>query len=207
MVSLFYILSLLYNSRYPDLCPGNPEINRERRLHLAVDKKSLLVIDMLNDFRDGDASFKIPGFADIIKPIKREMEEARKNSYPIIYLCDCHDEDDREFRLFPPHALKGSRGASIVDELKPEGTDILVRKNTFSGFYNTELDDMLIKLSISKIVITGIITNISVICTAVDALMRGYEVDVVRDAVRGLDRKSHNYGLDQMKNVFKVGII
>lgn len=174
---------------------------------MAVDKKSLLVIDMLNDFRGRDASFKIPGFADIIKPIKREMEEARKNRYPIIYLCDCHDVDDREFRLFPPHALKGSRGASIVDELKPEGTDILVRKNTFSGFYNTELNDMLIKLSVSKIMITGIITNISVVCTAVDALMRGYEVDVVKDAVRGLDRKSHNYGLDQMKNVFKVGII
>ena len=66
---------------------------------------------------------------------------------------------------------------------------------------------MLKKLSIRKIVITGIITNISVMCTAVDALMRGYEVDVVKDAVRGLDSKSHRYVLDQMKNVFKIGIV
>ena len=174
---------------------------------MSVNKKSLLVIDMLNDYRDKDVPFKIPGFTNIIEPIKREIEEARKNGCPIIYLCDCHDKDDSEFRLFPQHAIKGSRGASIVDELKPEGTDILVRKNAFSGFYNTELDEMLKKLSIRKIVITGIITNISVMCTAVDALMRGYEVDVVKDAVRGLDNKSHEHALDQMENVFKIGII
>ncbi|MFC2145713.1 cysteine hydrolase family protein, partial [Actinomycetota bacterium] len=161
---------------------------------------------MLNDYRDDNAPFQIPGFTNIIEPIKREIEEARKSGWPIIYLCDCHEKDDREFKLFPPHAVRGSSGASIVDELKPEGTDILVRKNTFSGFYNTELDEMLKKLSISKIVITGIITNISVICTAVDALMRDYEVDVVKDAVRGLDDRSHDFAIDQMENVFNIGV-
>ena len=169
-------------------------------------RKSLLVIDMLNDYREEDAPFQICGFTNIIEPIKREIEEARTNNWPIIYLCDCHEKDDREFRLFPPHAIRGSRGASIVDELKPEGTDILVRKNTFSGFYNTELDEMLKKLSISKIVISGIITNISVMCTAVDALMRDYEVDVVKDTLRGLDDKSHDFAIDQMENIFNIGI-
>jgi len=66
---------------------------------------------------------------------------------------------------------------------------------------------MLKKLSIRKIVITGVITNISVICTAVDALMRDYEVDVVKDGVRGLDGRSHDHALDQMENVFKIGIV
>ncbi len=184
----------------------NRGIGHTGRSDLEDNRESLLVIDMLNDYRGKDAPFEIPGFTNIIEPIKREIEEARKNNNPIIYLCDCHDRDDREFRLFPPHALRGSRGASIVDELKPEGTDILVRKNTFSGFYNTELDEMLKKLTIHKIVITGVITNISVICTATDALMRNYEVDVVKDAVRGLDGKSHDYAIDQMENVFKIGI-
>ena len=54
--------------------------------------------------------------------------------------------------------------------------------------------------------ITGVITNISVICTAVDALMRNYEVDVVKDAVRGLDDKSNDHAIDQMENVFKIDI-
>jgi len=102
---------------------------------LADNRESLLVIDMLNDYRDKGAPFEIPGITNIIEPIKAEIEEARKNNHPIIYLCDCHDTDDREFRLFPPHAVRDSRGASIVDELKPEGTDILVRKNTFSEKY------------------------------------------------------------------------
>ena len=66
---------------------------------------------------------------------------------------------------------------------------------------------MLKKLSVSKIMITGVITNISVICTATDALMRDYEVDVVKDAIRGLDARSHDFAIDQMENVFKVGIV
>ena len=65
---------------------------------MADNRESLLVIDMLNDFREGDAPFSIPGFTDIIEPIKREIEKARKNSFPVIYICDYagyHDLRDR----------------------------------------------------------------------------------------------------------------
>ncbi len=162
---------------------------------------------MLNDFVNDDAPLAVPNIGTIIGPIKREIEEARKNSYPTIYLCDCHDEDDREFKLFPPHAKKGTRGANIIDELKPEGTDILVRKSSFSGFFNTVLDEALKKLSVGKIIIAGTVTNICVLYTAVDAVMRGYEVDVVRDAVIGLNRRDHRFALNQMRDLFNINII
>jgi nicotinamidase-related amidase len=174
---------------------------------LGEKRKALIIIDLLNDFVNEDAPLAVPSINNIIGPIKREIEKARKNNYPVIFLCDCHEEDDREFKLFPPHARKGTVGANVIDELKPEGTDILVRKSSFSGFYDTVLDETLKKLSVGKTVITGTVTNICVLYTAIDALMRGYEVDIVEDAVIGLNELDHKFALDQMRDLFKINIV
>ena len=174
---------------------------------MAEVKKALIIIDLLNDFVNEGAPLAVPNISTIVGPIKREIEEARKSNYPIIFLCDCHDEDDREFRLFPAHAKKGTRGANVIDELKPEGNDILVRKSSFSGFYDTVLDETLKKLSVGKIILTGTVTNICVLYTAIDAIMRGYEVDVVKDAVIGLNEREHRFALDQMRDLFKINIL
>ena len=82
-------------------------------------RKSLLVIDMLNDYSEEDATFQISGFTNIIEPIKREIEEARKNNWPIIYLCDCHEKDDREFRLFLFNVVIGiGRDDAVTNRLQ-----------------------------------------------------------------------------------------
>jgi nicotinamidase-related amidase len=174
---------------------------------MAGAKKALLLIDLLNDFVNEGSPMAVPGIRKIIDPIKDQAEKARKQEYPIIYVCDCHQEDDREFKLFPPHAKKGTSGANVIDELRPEGNDILVRKNSFSGFCDTVLDDTLKKLSVGKIMITGIITNMSVQYTAVDAVMRGYEVEIIKEAVTGLNEADHKYALEHMKNLFGINIL
>jgi nicotinamidase-related amidase len=174
---------------------------------LAQGKKALIIIDLLNDFVSEGAPMAVPNINTIIGPIKGEIEKARRGNYPVIFLCDCHDEDDREFKLFPPHARKGTAGANVIDELKPEGTDILVRKSSFSGFYDTVLDETLKKLSVGKLIITGTVTNICVLYTAIDAIMRGYEVDIVEDAVIGLNETDHKYALGQMRDLFKINIV
>lgn len=170
-------------------------------------KKALIIIDLLNDFVNKDSQMAVPGIREIIDPIKEQIEKARKETYPIIYLCDCHEEDDREFRLFPLHAVKGSPGANVIEDLRPEGTDILVRKSSFSGFCGTRLDETLNKLSVISLLITGTITNTSVQYTAVDAVMRGYEVDIIEEAVRGLNARDHRLALKHMKNTFGINII
>jgi nicotinamidase-related amidase len=170
-------------------------------------KKALLIIDLLNDFVNEGAPLAVPGIGKIVGPIKEQIEKARKEVYPVIYLCDCHEEDDNEFKLFPPHAKKGTSGANVIDDLRPEGTDILVRKNSFSGFNKTVLDETLKKLSISKVIITGTVTNICVQYTAVDAIMRGYEVDIIEEAVIGLNEEDHKYALEHMKSLFGINII
>ncbi len=170
-------------------------------------KKALLIIDMLNDFvRDG-APLKVPKIDIIIGPIKREIEKAKSGEYPIIYLCDSHDKNDKEFKMFPPHAIKNTEGSKIIEELKPQGNDIIIRKNSYSGFYNTDLDEVLKKLEVKKLIVTGNVTNICVLYTVADAVMRNYEVDVVKNAVIGLNAKDHRFALEQMEKVFNANIV
>jgi nicotinamidase/pyrazinamidase len=171
------------------------------------DKKALLVIDMLNDFVLEGAPLKIPHVEKIIEPVKRETEKARNEGYPVIYLCDSHNKNDREFKMFPPHAVKNTEGSKIIEELKPQGTDIILRKSTFSAFFGTDLDKVLKRLNIKKLIFTGVATSICVLYTVVDALMRDYGVYIVEDAVIGLNPEDHRFALKQMERVLKVNII
>lgn len=172
-------------------------------------KRALLVIDMLNDFVKEGAPLEVPETRKVIPAIKREIERARAASEPVIYICDSHEPDDKEFKRFgwPAHAVKGTEGAKVVKELEPEEKDIVIHKTTYSGFYNTQLEEKLRELGIDTLRLTGCVTHICVMFTASDAVLRGYNVEVVKDAVAGLAPEDHEAGLRIMKNVLGVKII
>ncbi len=170
-------------------------------------KVAFLVIDMLNDFVLEGAVLEIPATREIIPILKKRIEEARKKKIPIIYICDSHVEDDKEFEIWPQHAIKGTKGAKIVEELSPEPEDYLVEKSTYSGFYNTELEDLLKRLNIEELIITGTVTNICVMYTVAGAIFRGYKVKVLKDCVAAVNENDHQFALRQMKNILKAEII
>lgn len=166
-------------------------------------KKVLLVIDMLNDFVRAGAPLEVPGARDIIPNIKKKIEEARREKIPVIYLCDAHAPDDPEFRVWPKHAVRGSPGAAVIEELKPEKKDSVILKTTYSGFFGTKLDALLKKIRPKQLIATGVCTEICVLYTVADAYMRGYEVDVPEECVSGLTKEDHEFALKQMKYVLK----
>jgi nicotinamidase-related amidase len=172
-------------------------------------KEALLIIDMLNDFVLEGAPLEVPETRKVIPNIKKEIEKARAAGGPVIYICDAHAPDDAEFSKFdwPPHAVKGTKGAEIVDELKPEKGDIVIEKTTYSGFYNTKLDETLKRLNVDSLRLTGCVTHICIMFTASDAVLRGYKVSVVEKGVAGLAKEDHNAALRIMKNVMGVKII
>ena len=106
-------------------------------------QKAFIIIDMLNDFVQPGAPLEVPKARDIIPHIKKRVEEARNKGIPIIYLCDHHQPDDKEFNVWLAHAVKGTEGAEIVDELKPHEEDYAVPKISYSAFYNTALEERL----------------------------------------------------------------
>lgn len=166
-------------------------------------KKALLIIDMLKDFVEHGAPLEVKPARRIVKNIKSHIDEARKQGIPIIYVCDNHQKDDPEFRLWPRHAVQGTKGAEVVGDIMPKKGDTIVYKKTYSGFFETELDDVLKKFGIDEVTITGVVTNICVLYTAADAYMRGYKVNILEDCVAGLNEDDHRFALRQIKEVLK----
>lgn len=171
-------------------------------------KEALLIIDMLNDFVIEGAPLEVPDTRKIIPAVKREIAAARREGKPVVYLCDSHDPDDKEFARFgwPAHAVTGTEGSEIVEELAPGKDDIVIRKKTYLAFYNTELESLLKKLGVDSLVLTGCVTHICILFTAVEAVPRGFSITVPADAVAGLATEDHEAGLRIMKNVLGARI-
>ena len=167
-------------------------------------KTALLVIDMLRDFVEKGAPLEVPKARGIVANIRREINKARRNNIPVIYSCDSHLKDDREFAIWPPHAVKGTLGAEVIDELKPREGDIVIRTGTYSGFFRTSLDKTLKELGVRRLILTGVVTNICILYTAVDAYMRGYEVSVPEDCVTALRAADHRFAMRQISETLKT---
>jgi len=172
-------------------------------------KEALLVIDMLNDFVLPGAPLEVPETRKIINTIKREIDAARAAGKPVIYVCDTHAPDDKEFRKFgwPPHAVKGTKGGEVVEDLKPAAGESVIPKTTYSGFYGTRLDETLRKLGVDSLRLTGCVTNICILFTASDAVLRDYPVTVVADGVAGIAKEDHDAALRIMKDVLGAKIV
>lgn len=166
---------------------------------------ALVVTDMLNDFLDPrGALFCGEAGRAIVPVVAARIDKARRLGEPVIYIMDEHRPDDREFEMFPPHCVAGTRGAAVADELRPREGDILIPKRRYSAFFGTDLDLYLRELGVKELVLVGVCTNICVYFTALDARMLGYEVTVLRDGVASFDEEAHRFALEQMKSVLGV---
>ena len=170
---------------------------------------ALLVIDMLNDFIAEGAPLEIPEARKIIPAVKEKIEESRKKGNPIIYICDAHEEDDPECERmgWPAHAIAGTKGAQVIDELKPVSGDEVITKKSYSGFFRTSLDEVLQREGVAELLVTGCVTNICVLYTVADAVQRGYKVKVIKDCVAGITTQDHEWGLKQMRDILGAEIV
>jgi nicotinamidase/pyrazinamidase len=171
--------------------------------------EALLVIDMLNDFVLPGAPLEVPETRTVAGNIRREIDRAHADGKPVIYLCDAHAPNDKEFSKFgwPAHAVRGTKGAEVINELKPARNDAVIPKDTYSGFYGTKLDETLKQLGVDALRLTGCVTHICVLFTASDAVLRDYKVTVVEDGVAGIAREDHDAALRIMKNVLGADIV
>jgi nicotinamidase-related amidase len=170
---------------------------------------AILVVDMLNDFVHG--KLKCERAKRIIPNIKLLLDSARKNRVPVFF---CNDEhlpiDTYEMKLWGPHAMKGTEGAKVIDELKPHKSDYVIPKRTYSAFDGTGLDKALKGVYNGKgadtVIITGLHTNICDRHTAYDAFVRDLDIIVPEDGVDAFTESEHVSGLDYMKRVYGAKI-
>jgi len=166
-------------------------------------KFALLVVNMLKDMIEKGKPYKMPQiFKQLIVPkIKEFIEDCRRASVPVIYVCDAHRPGDPEFSDFPKgmeHAVSGTEGAEIIEEVKPREGDFVVTKRRFSGFFGTELECLLSELRVNSVIAVGRPTNVCVLYTLADAFFRGFKVYVITDCMYSANEINHLRGLVNM---------
>jgi len=81
----------------------------------------------------------------------------------------------------------GSPGASLLPELGPAPTDVVLHRSHGIGpMGGTDLDITLRNLGVSTIVAVGVSVNVAITNLVMDAVNRAYRVVVPRDAVAGI---------------------
>lgn len=161
---------------------------------------------MLKDFIHEDGALPVKGAAELIPRINQRIKEFRSRGEPIVFIADSHAPDDKEFKIWPKHCVKGSEGAEVVEELEKEEEDEVVEKSTYSAFYDTRLEEVLREKGVEVLVLTGVLTDICVLHTAADAAMGGYKVRVLKDCVASSTKENHEWALRHMREVLNASI-
>ena len=166
-----------------------------------MDKTALLVIDVQNDFCKENSKYHKMGYPIILNSrlavkIKGFIE---KTDVKVFFIISNYDD----FTIKGENCVfchRGTEGAkSYIDE---KLADEIIIKNTHDGFYNTQLEDILMKYSIKKILIAGISTAVCIDSTARSAVCRGYNTTIIKDLVVYRDNKIHEIFLDNFnKNI------
>lgn len=180
---------------------------------------AVLVVDMQNDFAAEGGGVDLGG-GDIsplratIAPIARVLTAARGAGLPVVYLrhgylpdlSDLGPEDSKNRLVHTTvgrtvTAPDGTEGrvlvrdtwnTRILPELAPEPNDVVIGKNRFSGFHDTELDATLRRLGVRDLVVTGCTTSVCVESTVRDAMFRDYRPILLSDCVAEIQGPAHH---------------
>src|SRR4051794_36734230 len=164
-----------------------PDYEVHKRVKLDPATTALVIIDMQNDFVRDEGTLQVGAASATVASIGRLLELARESGMRVVFSQDTHDPGDPEFAIWPEHALRGTWGWEMIDELAPRPGELVVQKVRYDAFYGTELDHMLRLWNVQTILLCGTVANICVHYTAASAALRWYDVVVVKDAVSALD--------------------
>ena len=169
---------------------------------------TILVTDMLNDFIYG--RLKSVRARKIIPKIKYLLDFARRKNIPIFYCNDEHLLSDPEIRVWGAHAMKGTKGANVVQDIKPTNNDLMIPKRGYSAFDKGRLEKALKSTYNGKgpttLIMTGIHTHICIKHSTYDAFRRGYDTIIAEDGVNAFTKNDHIFGLEYMKANYGVKI-
>jgi nicotinamidase-related amidase len=136
----------------------------------------------------------------IIPNVRQLLQQEQAKGSHIIFVCDNHAPDDKEFEMFPPHCIRGTAETEVIPELQEFQGEILP-KTRYSAFARTDLDERLRRLNPDKLIIAGVCTDICVMHTTADARNRDYRVEVPADCVATFDPEAHQWALKHIQQI------
>lgn len=158
-------------------------------------KRTLIVVDMQNDFIDGALGTKEA--VEIVDRVKQKIAQYQANGDEIIFTRDTHQSDyldTNEGKYLPvEHCIEGTKGWDIREGLEVPGA-IYVNKTTFGC-----LDWKEYKLE--EVELVGLCTDICVVSNAliIKAVYPEVKVTVDASCCAGVTKESHQAALMTMK--------
>jgi len=187
------------------------EKDLKRQFREEKNMKALFVIDMQNDFAKKDGALYFEGADKIIPYVLNLIEDYKKQNLPIIFTQDWHEENDKEFKIWPKHCIKNSHGAEIIDEIKESIRNykkvFSIKKSRYSAFYKTNIDETIKSLNITEADVVGLVTNICVLFTVEELRNRDIIVNVFKNATITYDSDMYKFSLKLMSDVLNANII
>ena len=166
-------------------------------------------VDVQRDFMLPGGNLYVPGAEKLLPNIRRLTDAARQGKVFLVSHGCFHTPDDPEFKIFPPHCVKGTPGSELVPEAladrvaRVENTDsaklpedlshyqqILLEKQTLNIFESRHAHNVLQRMGDqAEFVVFGVVTEYCVSFAAKGLLERRRRVAVVRDAIETLKRE------------------
>jgi nicotinamidase/pyrazinamidase len=166
-------------------------------------------VDAQRDFMLPGGKLYVPGAEQLLPNIRRLTDAAREERVFLVSHGCFHAADDPEFKIFPPHCVKGTVGAELVPEALTEKVvrvpndaeaklpedlspyqQILLEKQTLNIFESRHADALVRRLGTdAEFVVFGVVTEYCVSYAAKGLLERGRRVAVVQDAIETLKQE------------------
>lgn len=163
-------------------------------------------VDTQADFMLPAGHLYVPGAEKLLPNVRRLTDAARQGRVFLVSHGCFHTPDDPEFKIFPPHCVKGTAGSEFVPEALTEKVarvpndlaanlpenlsayqQILLEKQTLNIFESRHADALVQRLgSQAEFVVFGVVTEYCVSFAVKGLLDRGRRVAVVTDAIETL---------------------
>ena len=157
---------------------------------------ALVVVDVQRDFLPG-GSLAVPDADAVIGPLNAYIRTFDTRGLPIFFTRDWHPVDHCSFAnmggRWPVHCVQGTAGATWAEGLEVTSADHIVSKGAdpsteaYSAFSATNLLSLLRELGVHRVFIGGLATDYCVMETVGDARAHGFEVIVLKDAIRAVN--------------------
>ena len=174
-------------------------------------------VDTQVDFMRPTGRLYVPDAEQIVPNLQRLMAWARVNDVPVISSADAHSPDDPEFKIWQPHCVVGTPGQQRIPETlfaapvtipcrpgafqPPERwvCQFVVEKPTYSSRGNPNYEALLQALGLRQAVVFGVATEYCVLADTLGLCQRGFDVDVVVDAIKPITEAGGRKALAEME--------
>ena len=138
--------------------------------------------------------------AETLPNMQRLRDAARAAGVEVMYTTiESLTKDGRDrsldYKITGFNVPKGSWDGQVVDEIAPEGDEIVLPKSSSSVFVSTHIDYILRNLGVKQLVISGLITDQCVESAIRDACDLGYLVTEVTDACLTYTQERHDHSI------------